>query len=60
MPRILPAALRALSAGLMLICLLAACGLKGDLVLPESAPSTTETPQDPSAEEDRDDEGSPA
>jgi predicted small lipoprotein YifL len=39
MRRILPAALRALSAALLAVLLLGGCGLKGDLVLPADAPA---------------------
>ena len=41
MQRILPAAFRALSAALLLVLLLGGCGLKGDLVLSETAPAET-------------------
>ena len=36
MRRILPAALRALSAALLAMLLLGGCGLKGDLVMPDA------------------------
>lgn len=54
MPRILPAALRALFSGLVLMLLLSACGLKGDLVLPDASanPAATPSPNAPEPDED--------
>jgi predicted small lipoprotein YifL len=57
MRRILPAALRALSAGLALVLLLSACGLKGDLTLPESAPTQMRRQPEQEKEPDSDDRG---
>lgn len=64
MPRILPAALRALFAGLALMLFLSACGLKGDLVLPDASATPASAPAptapEPGDDSDSEDEGGAA
>ncbi len=57
MRRILPAALRALSAALLAMLLLGGCGLKGDLVLPETLPTEAEADGDGNGDRDDQDDG---
>ncbi|NKI35800.1 hypothetical protein HFP89_11565 [Wenzhouxiangella sp. XN79A] len=51
MQRILPAALRILSAALLAALLLGGCGLKVDLVLPEAAPAEADDDREPEDDE---------